>query len=188
MNKPERAPITVQDCEELYRRFIEYTETAEQHEFPLLAAVNVKLDVTMQKLRQTGVVEDQKDIRAMFRVVLKTIGEDFSAYQEETERNTKKPFPEKTVFVVVQLIPEEGKKTLEIATFSEDTLLDKLPLFFNKVKKKCIEKHAYIGDFYSFRSQEEWEAHKQRIQEEGRAKDLGEKEVLDHLQQVSGEV
>lgn len=74
--------ITLEDCEDLYSRFLKYTETAEQYEFPILAMVNVRLDATMEKLRAAGGVENQKDIRAMFRVVMKVIGEDFSEYLE----------------------------------------------------------------------------------------------------------
>lgn len=77
--------ITVQDCDELHAKFMKYTETAEQHEFPRLAMVNYMLDKTLAQLRPTGVVKDQKEARAMFRVVLKTIGEDTSAYEEVME-------------------------------------------------------------------------------------------------------
>lgn len=77
--------ITVEDCENLYQRFMKYTETAEQHEFPVLAMVNVMLDATMVKIRATGEVWDQKDARAMFRTVLRVIGADFSAYEEATD-------------------------------------------------------------------------------------------------------
>lgn len=75
--------ITVQDCEALYEKFMKYTETAEQHEFPLLAMVNMMLDRTMAQIRASGTVENQKDARAMFRVLLKMIGQDASAYEEE---------------------------------------------------------------------------------------------------------
>jgi len=78
--------ITVQDCEELYARFMKYTETAEQHEFPLLFAINTKLNRTMTKIRLTGEVGDQSEARAMFRVVLKTIGGDISEYKEEENK------------------------------------------------------------------------------------------------------
>lgn len=77
--------ITVQDCEELYAKFKKYTETAEQHEFPTLAMINMKLDTTMLKIHALNAVPDQKDTRAMFRVVLKLIGCDASEYQEEVE-------------------------------------------------------------------------------------------------------
>ena len=79
--------ITVQDCEELKQKFDKYCETAEQHEFPILAIINMKMDATMEHIRDAGEVADQKDIRAMFRVVLRTIGEDSTEYQEEEEQN-----------------------------------------------------------------------------------------------------
>lgn len=77
--------ITVQDCDDLHAKFMKYTETAEQHEFPLLAMINFRLDDTLARLRASGVVKNQKEARAMFRVVLKAIGEDASAYEEVTE-------------------------------------------------------------------------------------------------------
>jgi hypothetical protein len=80
-----RIEITVGDCENLYQRFKKYTETAEQHEFVVLAMVNVMLDSTMARIRSTGEVWDQKDARAMFRVVMSVIGEDASMYEEVTE-------------------------------------------------------------------------------------------------------
>lgn len=76
------ADITVSDCEKLYAQFVAYTETAEQHEFALLAVVNIMLDATMAQVRACGEVRNQKDTRAMFRVVLKVIGEDYSKYME----------------------------------------------------------------------------------------------------------
>ena len=81
-----RKAITLSDCEELYRQFQRYTETAEQHEFVRLAMINIRLDATMERFRAAGRVLDQKDTRAMFRVVLRAIGEDFSKY-EEVESN-----------------------------------------------------------------------------------------------------
>lgn len=74
--------ITLQDCEELYQKFMKYTETAEQHEFPRLAMIHFKLNRTMVLLRVAGTIKDQSEARAMFRVVLKTIGEDASEYEE----------------------------------------------------------------------------------------------------------
>ena len=79
--------ITVQDCEELKQKFDKYCETAEQHEFGKLLIVGLPLDKTMAQIRDAGEVADQKDIRAMFRVVLRTIGEDSTEYQEEEEQN-----------------------------------------------------------------------------------------------------
>lgn len=76
------ADITVNDCEKLYAQFTAYTETAEQHEFALLAMVNIMLDATIAQIRACGEVTNQKDTRAMFRVVLRVIGEDYSKYME----------------------------------------------------------------------------------------------------------
>lgn len=77
--------ITVQDCEQLYEKFMKYTETAEQHEFPRLAMIHFRLNKTMAQIHATGTILDQSDARAMFRVVLKTIGEDTSEYEEVEE-------------------------------------------------------------------------------------------------------
>lgn len=73
------AEITVKDCEELYDRFIKYTQTAEQHEFARLAIVNARLDES----KRLGWDMPQKERRAMFRVVLKIIGGDYTQYEEE---------------------------------------------------------------------------------------------------------
>jgi hypothetical protein len=75
--------ITVQDCEELVKKFITYTETAEQHEFPILIIIQTKLYKTMREIHKTNKVTDQKEARAMFRVVLKAIGKDASEYAED---------------------------------------------------------------------------------------------------------
>lgn len=77
--------ITVQDCDDLHAKFMKYTETAEQHEFPRLAMIHFKLNKTLAQLRASGVIKDQSEARAMFRVVLKTIGEDASAYEESSD-------------------------------------------------------------------------------------------------------
>ena len=71
--------ITFQDCEALYEKFVDYTKTAEQHEFPKLAMLNMMLDSTREK--QWNI--PQKERRAMFRTVLRAIGEDCSAYEED---------------------------------------------------------------------------------------------------------
>lgn len=75
--------ITVQDCEELVKKFIAYTETAEQHEFATLVIIQSALLKTMREIRKTHKVTSQKEARAMFRVVLKAIGEDASEYKED---------------------------------------------------------------------------------------------------------
>ena len=72
--------ITLNDCRELYNRFIQYTETAEQHEFAKLAMINMMLDTTMAHWSDPI---NQKEARAMFRVVLGAIGGDITPYQED---------------------------------------------------------------------------------------------------------
>lgn len=77
--------VTVEECLNLQKKFKKYCETAEQHEFPLLMMVDLKMSATIQHIEEIGVIENQKGIRAMFRVVLRTIGEDFSEYLEEVK-------------------------------------------------------------------------------------------------------
>ena len=77
--------ITVEDCRKLRERFLKYCDTAEQHQFPLLATINFKMDNTLKDIEAEGEVKNQKDTRAMFRVVLRVIGEDFSDYKEESD-------------------------------------------------------------------------------------------------------
>lgn len=72
--------ITIKDCIDLKDKFLKYTETAEQHEFPLLLMIHLKLDNTIEQYEREGQITDQVDARAMFRVVLKIIGEDYSDY------------------------------------------------------------------------------------------------------------
>ena len=45
--------------------------------------IDLKMQATLEKIEEAGAVENQKDMRAMFRVVLKTIGESDEEYQEE---------------------------------------------------------------------------------------------------------
>lgn len=75
------AEITIQDCEDLYNRFVGYTETAEQHELAKLAIVNAMLNGS----RRRNWDMPQKHRRSMFRVVLKTIGGDYAQYEEEED-------------------------------------------------------------------------------------------------------
>lgn len=78
--------ITVEDCIKLKEDFDNYTKTAEQYEFAHLAMIQLKLDVDIEKIKNEG-VKDQKDTRAMFRVVLRAIGKDFSEYEEHLYKN-----------------------------------------------------------------------------------------------------
>lgn len=74
--------ITVEDCRELRKKFERYCNNAQQHQFPLLLMIDMKMQATLEKIEEAGAVENQKDMRAMFRVVLKTIGESDEEYQE----------------------------------------------------------------------------------------------------------
>ena len=75
-NKKE---VTIQKLENLIDKFYEYTETAEQHEFVLLFQV----DMRIQKTNIEEIVKDQKEARAMYRVIASIIGEDYSNYKED---------------------------------------------------------------------------------------------------------
>lgn len=74
--------ITIDDCRELRKKFEIYCNNAQQHQFPLLLMIDMKMQATLEKIEEAGAVENQKDMRAMFRVVLKTIGESTEEYQE----------------------------------------------------------------------------------------------------------
>lgn len=74
--------ITLNDCFKLKERFMKYTENAEQHEFAKLLMLETMIDKTIEKYCKLTEIP-QKDARAMFRVVLKIIDEDFSEYEEQ---------------------------------------------------------------------------------------------------------
>lgn len=78
----QQKEITIKDCEELQEKFKRYCVTAEQHEFPMLIILNVKMDSTINHIKTVGRILNQKNVRAMFRAVLKFIGEDYSIYNE----------------------------------------------------------------------------------------------------------
>ena len=75
--------ITIEDCHELERKFRDYTKIAEQHEFPMLLVVEMNLIHTIDSYEKAGEITDQKNANAMFRVVLRMIGEDCTEYLEE---------------------------------------------------------------------------------------------------------
>ena len=77
--------ITKEDIAELRKDFDKYTETAEQYEFLKLMIIDIKFKKTEEAIENgtCDVKENQKELRAMFRVILKTIGKDFSEYVEE---------------------------------------------------------------------------------------------------------
>ena len=63
--------ITLSDCQELYNKFIEYTETAEQHEFPILAQIQIMMEASLKKWQDPL---NQAEAAAMFRVIKKETG------------------------------------------------------------------------------------------------------------------
>lgn len=77
--------ITIQDCFELKAKFDDYCRTAEQHQFPMLLMVNIKLNQTLERIKEFNQLPPQEVCRSMFRVVLKIIGEDCSAYEEKKD-------------------------------------------------------------------------------------------------------
>lgn len=70
---------TIEECRDLQNQFNKYTETAEQHEYPLLMIVDFKLRSTMENIEAKGVnYLPEDEIESMFRVVRKIIGEDLN--------------------------------------------------------------------------------------------------------------
>ena len=63
--------ITLSDCQELYNIFLKYTETAEQHEFAILAQLQLIMEASLKKWKDKV---NQKEAAAMFRVVKKITG------------------------------------------------------------------------------------------------------------------
>lgn len=63
--------IVLSDCQELYNKFIEYTETAEQHEFPILAQIQIMMEASLKKWQDPL---NQAEAAAMFRVIKKVTG------------------------------------------------------------------------------------------------------------------
>lgn len=68
--------ITINDVNNLYEEFKQYCETAEQHEFPLLIKLNIKLLESIKNFNNIS----NKDKNAMFRVIYKIIGKNYSDY------------------------------------------------------------------------------------------------------------
>ena len=74
--------ITIEDCRSLKKKFYQYCETAEQHEFVLLVILQAKLDKTLETIEKERAIKDQKEVRAMFRTILRIIGENADDYKE----------------------------------------------------------------------------------------------------------
>lgn len=70
--------LTEQDLNELIGKFKKYCETAEQHEFARL----LMLEMMISQHPVNEVIKDQKEARAMYRTIAKTIGVNCSDYEE----------------------------------------------------------------------------------------------------------
>ena len=80
--------ITKEDVLALREELLQYAEKAEQHEFPKILLVHLKLDQSDEQLDKLT----PEDLNAMFRVVYGIIGKDFSEYKEEEETKWKNQF------------------------------------------------------------------------------------------------
>lgn len=69
--------ITNEDVLNLQKEFKEYCEHAEQHEFAKLTMVDIMLERSIQRLNSV----DNTARNAMFRVIYKLIGKDYSEYK-----------------------------------------------------------------------------------------------------------
>lgn len=69
--------ITNEDILNLQKEFKEYCEHAEQHEFAKLTMVDIMLERNIQHLNSI----DNTARNAMFRVIYKLIGKDYSEYK-----------------------------------------------------------------------------------------------------------
>lgn len=72
-----KANITDEDVLNLQKEFKEYCEHAEQHEFAKLTMVDIMLERSIQRLNSI----DNTARNAMFRVIYKLIGKDYSEYK-----------------------------------------------------------------------------------------------------------
>ena len=70
--------IEEKDLVDIIGKFEKYTETAEQHEFSILAMIQFGI----QKTDVSEIVKDQEEAKAMYRAIAKTIGEDYSEFEE----------------------------------------------------------------------------------------------------------
>lgn len=73
---------TKEDVLALREELLQYTEKAEQHEFPKILLVHLKMNQSIDQFDKLTT----KDLNAMFRVVYGIIGKDFSEYKEEEEK------------------------------------------------------------------------------------------------------
>lgn len=72
-----KSNITNEDVLNLQKEFKEYCEHAEQHEFAKLTMIDFMLERNIQNLNSI----DNTARNAMFRVIYKLIGKDYSEYE-----------------------------------------------------------------------------------------------------------
>ena len=70
--------ITKEDAIQLREELHQYADTADQHEFPLLAMIHYKLDHSINDFDTMSIEEKN----SMFRTVYKVIGKDYSEYEQ----------------------------------------------------------------------------------------------------------
>ena len=77
--------ITKRDINKLYQKFKRYLLNAEQYEFVSLFPIDKRFDITMEHIEKDPrfIENNQKDLNAMFRVVLEAMGEDYSGYLDD---------------------------------------------------------------------------------------------------------
>jgi len=73
--------ITKEDVLALREELLQYAEKAEQHEYPKILLVHLKMNQSIDQFDKLTT----EDMNAMFRVVYGIIGKDFSEYKEEEE-------------------------------------------------------------------------------------------------------
>lgn len=66
-------------AEELRQELLQYAETAQPNEFPIICLLDLQLQKTSKIIETLSTTE----INAMYRVVYRLIGKDFSKYKNE---------------------------------------------------------------------------------------------------------
>lgn len=76
--------ITNDDIKQLRQDFNNYVKIAEQHQFVVLMMVDIKFEQTEKEIAsgEFNIEENQSELRAMFRCILKVMGKDYSEYEE----------------------------------------------------------------------------------------------------------
>ena len=76
--------ITLEDVKDLRCKFDEFLETQEleQNMFPIILPIDLKFNNTLERYEKINGIDDQKEARAMFRLIITIMGKDNSEYQE----------------------------------------------------------------------------------------------------------